>query len=268
MEIKELYQQWIKNADADPDLIAELKAIDGNEDEISDRFYTELEFGTAGLRGVIGAGTNRMNYYTVCRATQGLADFLNAHYDHPSCAIGYDSRIKSDYFSKEAAKTLAANGIKCYTTDRGKEYPDDIMLVNSLHELCKASDILFLSLPKTPSTDNLFGKELFGLLKGKYIVNVGRSNCIDEAALFEALANGGMGGAAIDTWREKPTSADELLLPFDVPFQTLDNVLLSSHKAMQVADGHARYVEDTLNNVLRYLNGALPDNIVDCRKGY
>lgn len=72
MEIKELYQQWIKNADADPDLIAELKAIDGNEDEISDRFYTELEFGTAGLRGVIGAGTNRMNYYTVCRATQNL----------------------------------------------------------------------------------------------------------------------------------------------------------------------------------------------------
>ena len=66
----------------------------------------------------------------------------------------------------------------------------------------------------------------------------------------------------------KPASADELLLPFDVPFQTLDNILLSSHKAMQVADGHARYVEDTLNNVLRYLNGALPDNIVDCRKGY
>ena len=114
MEIKELYQQWIKNADADPDLIAELKAIDGNEDEISDRFYTELEFGTAGLRGVIGAGTNRMNYYTVCRATQGLADFLNAHYDHPSCAIGYDSRIKGDYFPKEAEKKLAANGIKVY----------------------------------------------------------------------------------------------------------------------------------------------------------
>lgn len=114
MEIKELYDQWLKNAYADPDLIAELKKIDGNEDEISDRFYTELEFGTAGLRGVIGAGTNRMNYYTVCRATQGLADFLNAHYKNPSCAIGYDSRIKSDYFSKEAAKTLAANGIKVY----------------------------------------------------------------------------------------------------------------------------------------------------------
>lgn len=114
MEIKKLYDEWLKKADADPDLIAELKEIDGNEEEINDRFYTELEFGTAGLRGVIGAGTNRMNVYTVCRATQGLADFLNAHYENPSCAIGYDSRIKSDYFSKEAAKTLAANGIKVY----------------------------------------------------------------------------------------------------------------------------------------------------------
>lgn len=114
MNINELYQQWLKNSDADPDLAAELKQISGNEEEIADRFYKELEFGTAGLRGVIGAGTNRMNIYTVCRATQGLADFLNAHYDKPSCAIGYDSRIKSDYFSKEAAKTLAANGIKVY----------------------------------------------------------------------------------------------------------------------------------------------------------
>lgn len=114
MDINELYGQWLKNADADPDLAAELKEISGKEEEIADRFYKELEFGTAGLRGVIGAGTNRMNVYTVCRATQGLADFLNAHYDKPSCAIGYDSRIKSDYFSKEAAKTLAANGIKVY----------------------------------------------------------------------------------------------------------------------------------------------------------
>ena len=114
MEIKELYNQWLNSATADPDLITELKKIDGKDDEINDRFYTELEFGTAGLRGVIGVGTNRMNYYTVCRATQGLADFLNAHYENPSCAIGYDSRIKSDYFSKEAAKTLAANGIKVY----------------------------------------------------------------------------------------------------------------------------------------------------------
>ncbi|MCC8016274.1 MAG: phospho-sugar mutase [Clostridiales bacterium] len=114
MDINALYNEWLKNASADLDLIEELNSVNGNKDEISDRFYKDLEFGTAGLRGVIGAGTNRMNVYTVCRATQGLADFLNKHFENPSCAIGYDSRIKSDYFSKEAAKTLAANGIKVY----------------------------------------------------------------------------------------------------------------------------------------------------------
>lgn len=114
MDINKLYDEWMEKATADPDLRAELDSVKGNEDEILDRFYRSLEFGTAGLRGVIGAGTNRMNYYTVCRATQGLSDFLNKHFENPSIAIGYDSRIKSDYFSIEAAKTLAANGIKVY----------------------------------------------------------------------------------------------------------------------------------------------------------
>ncbi len=114
MNINALYNEWLEKATADPDLKAELESIKGNDDEILDRFYRCLEFGTAGLRGVIGAGTNRMNYYTVCQATQGLSDYLNANYEQPSIAIGYDSRIKSDYFSKEAAKVLAANGIKVY----------------------------------------------------------------------------------------------------------------------------------------------------------
>lgn len=112
--INELYNLWLEKATADPDLKKELLGIKGNDDEVLDRFYRSLEFGTAGLRGVIGAGTNRMNYYTVGRATQGLADFLNKHFENPSIAIGYDSRIKSEYFSVEAAKTLAANGIKVY----------------------------------------------------------------------------------------------------------------------------------------------------------
>lgn len=112
--INELYNLWLEKATADPDLKKELLSVKGNDDEILDRFYRSLEFGTAGLRGVIGAGTNRMNYYTVGRATQGLADFLNKHFENPSIAIGYDSRIKSEYFSVEAAKTLAANGIKVY----------------------------------------------------------------------------------------------------------------------------------------------------------
>lgn len=108
MNTNELYNEWLDKADYDPDLIKELEEIKGNESEISDRFYRCLEFGTAGLRGVIGAGTNRMNYYTVCQATQGLSDFLNKNFKNPSIAIGYDSRIKSEYFAKEAAKVLAA----------------------------------------------------------------------------------------------------------------------------------------------------------------
>ncbi len=123
MDIHELYNEWLEKAVYDPDLTAELENIKGNEEEILDRFYRELEFGTAGLRGVIGAGTNRMNYYTVGRATQGLSDFLNKNYENPSIAIGYDSRIKSEYFAKEAAKILAANGIKVYIYDELEPTP-------------------------------------------------------------------------------------------------------------------------------------------------
>lgn len=123
MDIHALYSEWLEKATADPDLKAELLSIQENDEEILDRFYRSLEFGTAGLRGVIGAGTNRMNVYTVGRATQGLADFLNANYENPSIAIGYDSRIKSDYFSKEAAKVLAANGIKVYIFDELEPTP-------------------------------------------------------------------------------------------------------------------------------------------------
>ncbi|MCL2078130.1 MAG: phospho-sugar mutase [Oscillospiraceae bacterium] len=108
------YRLWLEKAAADPDLVKELKEIENDDEAILDRFYRELEFGTAGLRGVIGAGPNRMNYYTVRRATQGLADYVKEKNPNPSVAIGYDSRIKSDYFSEKAAEVLAANGIKVY----------------------------------------------------------------------------------------------------------------------------------------------------------
>ncbi len=113
-DINALYALWLNEAKDDEDLISELKAIEGKEDEILDRFYKNLEFGTAGLRGVIGAGTNRMNIYTVNQATQGLADYLNSEFREPSVAIAYDSRIKSDTFAKSAAGVLAANGIKVW----------------------------------------------------------------------------------------------------------------------------------------------------------
>lgn len=111
---KEIYQNWLTNAVNDPDLISELKDIEGKNEEISDRFYRALEFGTAGLRGVIGAGTNRMNCYTVGQATQGLAGYVKSVTDKGSVAIAYDSRIKSEYFAKVTASVFAANGIKVY----------------------------------------------------------------------------------------------------------------------------------------------------------
>ena len=114
MSIKELYTLWSEKAVDDPDLISELKSIEGNDSEIEDRFAVSLKFGTAGLRGIIGAGTNRMNIYTVRQATQGLADYVNQEFENGSVAIAYDSRIKSDVFAKEAASVLAANGIKVY----------------------------------------------------------------------------------------------------------------------------------------------------------
>lgn len=110
MDIKKEYERWLANATADADVVAELKTLD--DAKIEDAFYRDLAFGTGGLRGVIGAGTNRMNVYTVAKASQGLADYLKKNFAEPSVAIGYDSRIKSDVFAKVAAGVFAANGVK------------------------------------------------------------------------------------------------------------------------------------------------------------
>ena len=112
--INEEYKLWCERAVGDPDLIKELKDIEGNDELISDAFYKSLEFGTGGLRGVIGAGTNRMNIYTVGQASQGLAAYVNSVTKNGSIAIAYDSRIKSDLFARTAASIFAANGIKVY----------------------------------------------------------------------------------------------------------------------------------------------------------
>ena len=113
-DVNSLYALWCEKAVLDPDLKAELESVKGDDEQILDRFYRNLEFGTGGLRGVIGAGTNRINVYTVGQATQGLANYLNEAFDEPSVAIAYDSRNKSELFAKEAAGVLAANGIKVY----------------------------------------------------------------------------------------------------------------------------------------------------------
>ncbi len=112
--VNKLYKLWCEKATLDPDLISELKVIENNDEAINDAFYKNLEFGTGGLRGVIGAGTNRMNVYTVGKATQGLAAYVNSISENGKVAIAYDSRIKSDIFARDAAAILAANGIKVY----------------------------------------------------------------------------------------------------------------------------------------------------------
>lgn len=114
MSEMKLYQRWMSVELEDQDLKEELAAIQGDMEAIKDRFYQDLAFGTAGLRGVIGAGTNRMNIYVVRKATQGYADYINEKYENPTVAISYDSRIKSDLFAKETARVMAANGIRVY----------------------------------------------------------------------------------------------------------------------------------------------------------
>ncbi len=112
--VNEKYQLWCEKAVSDPDLVKELDSIKDDKAAISDAFYKDLEFGTGGLRGVIGAGTNRMNIYTVGKASQGLAAYVNSVKQNGKIAVAYDSRIKSELFARTAASVFAANGIKVY----------------------------------------------------------------------------------------------------------------------------------------------------------
>ena len=128
-----IYQEWLSNPYFDEDTKAELRAIEGDENEIKERFYMDLEFGTAGLRGVIGAGINRMNIYVVRRATQGLANYIKKQGGaDKGVAIAYDSRHMSPEFAMEAAMTLAANGIKAYKFESLRPTPELSFAVREL----------------------------------------------------------------------------------------------------------------------------------------
>ena len=122
MDIQSCFALWKEKAVDDPDLVSELSGLN-DEKEIFERFYRDLEFGTGGLRGVIGAGTNRMNIYVIRRATQGLCNYLKGTDLPQSVAIGYDSRIKSDLFAMEAARVIAANGLTAYIYPRLEPTP-------------------------------------------------------------------------------------------------------------------------------------------------
>lgn len=125
MDYRKAYENWLEDPAIDAETKEELKAIEGDDTEIRDRFYQELEFGTAGLRGVIGAGTNRMNQYTVAKATQGLSDYINSFQkESPSVAIAYDSRRMSPEFADITASVLNANGIRAYVFESLRPTPE------------------------------------------------------------------------------------------------------------------------------------------------
>ena len=133
MGYKELYQEWLSNPYFDEATKAELQAIGEDENEIKERFYADLEFGTAGLRGIIGAGTNRMNVYTVRKATQGLANYiLKVGGEKKGVAIAFDSRRMSPEFADEAALCLAANVIKAYVLESLRPTPELSFAVRKL----------------------------------------------------------------------------------------------------------------------------------------
>lgn len=193
--IKALYELWLEKAKDDEDLVSELKSIEGKEDEILDRFYKNLEFGTAGLRGVIGAGTNRMNVYTVNQATQGLADYLNSEFENPSVAIAYDSRIKSDTFAKSAAGVLAANGIKVWFYPRLVPTP---MLSFAVRRL-KCQSGIIITASHNPSKYNGYkcydpnGYQMTDAAADKtynFIENVDMFDGVKKMNFDEALAEG------------------------------------------------------------------------------
>ena len=136
VDTQKMYNTWMSQDIEDSDLVEDLLQIKDDESEIYERFYKNLDFGTAGIRGVLGAGTNRMNIYTVGQSTQGLCVYLNRHYENPKVAIAYDSRIKADVFSFLSADIFAANGIEVYIY---KELMPTPMLSYAVRELgCSA----------------------------------------------------------------------------------------------------------------------------------
>lgn len=181
MELKEKYNLWLNKVN-DKELLEELKNM--NDKEIEDSFYKDLSFGTGGLRGIIGVGTNRMNIYTVRKASQGLANYLKKEFGSPSVVIGYDSRIKSDVFSYEAAKVFSSNGIKVHLYNRLLPVPTVSFGVRYL----KASAGVMITASHNPSKYN--GYKVYGS-DGCQITNVAANkilNEIENVDIFDGVA--------------------------------------------------------------------------------
>ena len=174
VDIRKEYERWVKCATEDPDLVKELKDISNDEKKIEDAFYRNLEFGTGGLRGVIGAGTNRMNIYMVRKASQGLANYVNKRFpNNPSIAVSFDSRIKSTLFAHIASEVFAANGIKVHIY---KELMPTPCLSYAVREL-KCSAGIMVTASHNPSKYN--GYKVYGS-DGCQITTQAAANILSE----------------------------------------------------------------------------------------
>ena len=231
----ELYKLWCDNATEDEDLVRELKEIAGDEEAIKDRFYRDLEFGTGGLRGVIGAGAYRLNIYTIRRATQGLVDYVNDAFSDAAVAISFDSRIKSDVFAKEAASVLAANGIKVYIYTELMPTPCLSWAVRA----CKAQAGIMITASHNPAKYN--GYKVYG--------EDGCQMTIDAAnAVTEKIAAVDMfGGAKVMSFDEGVKSGMISFISQDIIEKYYEKVLEQGIHTDLVAQSGLKVVYTPLN---------------------
>ena len=187
MDYQQQLTRWLERAGEDPDLIAELHQVKDDPKAVADRFYRDLEFGTGGLRGVIGAGTNRMNIYTVRRATQGLADYLNAAGLPKAVAIARDSRLKGEMFAREAARVLAANGITAWLYPRLEPTPALSWAVRYLN--CGAG--ICVTASHNPARYNGYkvyggdGCQITPEAASKVLASIEKTDCFDGVKLID-----------------------------------------------------------------------------------
>ena len=187
MEYQQQLTRWLERAGEDPDLIAELHQVKDDPKAVADRFYRDLAFGTGGLRGVIGAGTNRMNIYTVRRATQGLADYLNAADLPKAVAIARDSRLKGEMFAREAARVLAANGITAWLYPRLEPTPALSWAVRYLN--CGAG--ICVTASHNPARYNGYkvyggdGCQITPEAASKVLASIEKTDCFDGVKLID-----------------------------------------------------------------------------------
>ena len=252
MNYKEKYNSWINSDTINEETKHELKSI-ADEKEIEDRFYKDLEFGTGGLRGVIGAGSNRMNIYTVAKATQGFADYLNDSFKNPSVAIAYDSRNMSKEFAESAALTLCANGIKVYLYESLRPTP---VLSFTVREL-KCNGGIVITASHNPKIYN--GYKVYDEFGGQVTDEKANKiiNCVNAIDDFSKIKN-----------TEKSVALESGLLKYIG--EDVDKVYYEKVKGLTIRTNLVKEKADTLNVIYTPIHGSgnVPVRSVLSQLGY